>query len=170
MNFDWEFNGLPLHVLIVHAVVIVVPLAALCAVCTAFWPAVRRRLGILTPLIALTALVLVPLAVQAGEWLQSRLVNVTPLLGEHTSLGRTMLPWAIALFLVAALQWGWYRYINGDGDGARSASVLRSRTGRLIATVIIDLVVVVSAVGAVVTVALIGESGSRAVWTGLFTS
>ena len=168
MNFDWEFNGLPLHVLIVHAVVIVVPLAALCAVLTAFWPAVRRRLGIVTPLSALAALVLVPLAVQAGEWLQSRLVTITPLLGAHTSLGETLLPWVIALFLVAALQWGWYRYINGDG--ARSASVLRSRTGRLIATVIIDLVVVVSAVGAVVTVALIGESGSRAVWNGLFTS
>jgi hypothetical protein len=168
MNFDWEFNGLPLHVLIVHAVVIVVPLAALCAVLTAFWPAVRRRLGIVTPLIALAALVLVPLAVQAGEWLQSRLVTITPLLGAHTSLGGTLLPWVIVLFLVAALQWVWYRYSNGDG--ARSTSVLRSRTGRLIVTVIIDLVVVVSAVGAVVTVALIGESGSRAVWTDLFTS
>ena len=168
MNFDWEFNGLPLHVLIVHAVVIVVPLAALCAVLTAFWPAVRRRLGIVTPLIALAALVLVPLAVQAGEWLQSRLVNVTPLLGAHTSLGRTLLPWVIVLFLVAVLQWGWYRYIAGDG--ARFAAVLRSPTGRLIATVILDLVVLASAIGSVVTVALIGESGSRAVWTGLFTS
>ncbi|WP_104193103.1 hypothetical protein [Cryobacterium sp. Y82] len=168
MNFDWEFNGLPLHVLIVHAVVIVVPLAALCAVLTAFWPAARRRLGIVTPLIALGALVLVPLAVQAGEWLQSRLVIVTPLLGAHTSLGSTLLPWVIALFLMALLQWGWYRYIAGDG--VRFTAVLRSRTGRLIATVILDLVVLASAIGSVVTVALIGESGSRAVWTGLFTS
>ena len=168
MNFDWEFNGLPLHVLIVHAVVIVVPLAALCAVLTAFWPAGRRRLGIVTPLVALAALVLVPLAVQAGEWLQSRLVNVTPLLGAHTSLGLTLLPWAIALFIVAALQWTWYRYIAAPG--ARFASALPSRAGRLTVNIVLDLVVLVTAVGSVVTVALIGESGSRAVWTGLFTS
>ncbi|MDJ0378878.1 hypothetical protein [Cryobacterium sp. PH31-L1] len=168
MNFNWEFNGLPLHVVIVHAVVIVVPLAALCALLSAFWPAVRRRLGIVTPLVALAALGLVPLAVQAGEWLQSRLVNVTPLLGTHTGLGRTMLPWVIALFLVAVVQWLWYRYFAGAGG--RFASVLPSRRGRLVATIILDLAVLVSAIGAVVTVALIGESGSRAVWTGLFTS
>ncbi|MBG6212798.1 MAG: hypothetical protein LH475_12070 [Cryobacterium sp.] len=168
MNFDWQLNGLPLHVLIVHAVVIVVPLAALCVVLTAFWPAVRRRLGIVTPLVALAALVLVPLAVQAGEWLQSRLVNVTPLLGAHTSLGQTLLPWVIALFLVAALQWVWYRYIAAAR--ARFASALPNRTGRLAVTIVLNLVVLVSAIGSVVTVVLIGESGSRAVWTGLFTS
>ena len=167
MNIDWELNGLPLHVLIVHAVVVVVPLAALCALLTAFWPAARRRLGIVTPLVALAALMLVPLAVQAGEWLQSRLVNVTPLLGEHTSLGKAMLPWVIALFLVAALQWFWYRYVIAEG--ARFASALPSRNGRLVAAVVLDVVVVVSAVGSVVMVALIGESGSRAVWTNLFT-
>ena len=168
LNIDWEFNGLPLHVLIVHAVVIVVPLAALCALLTAFWPAARRRLGIVTLLVALAALVLVPLAVQAGEWLQSRLVNVTPLLGTHTSLGNTLLPWVIALFLVAALQWFWYRYVTAEG--ARFASALPHGTGRLAATIVLDLMVLVSALGSVVTVALIGESGSRAVWTDLFTS
>ncbi|WP_105035783.1 hypothetical protein [Cryobacterium aureum] len=168
MNIDWEFNGLPLHVLIVHAVVIVVPLAALCALLTAFWPAARRRLGIVTPLVALAALVLVPLAVQAGEWLQSRLVNVTPLLGTHTSLGKTLLPWVIALFLVAVLQWVWYRYVAVDG--ARFGSAVPSRSGRLAVRILLDVVVVVSALGATVTVALIGESGSRAVWTDLFTS
>ena len=167
MNIDWEFNGLPLHVLIVHAVVIVVPLAALCLLLTAFWPTARRRLGIVTPLVALAALLLVPLAVQAGEWLQSRIVDVTPLMGAHTSLGKMFLPWVIGLFLVAAVQWFWYRYIAATG--ARFASALPSRTGRLVVTIILDLVVLVSAIGSVVTVALIGESGSRAVWTGLFT-
>ena len=167
MNLEWELNGLPVHVLIVHAVVIVVPLAALCALLTAFWPAARRRLGIVTPLIALAALVLVPLAVQAGEWLQSRLVNVTPLLGAHTALGETMLPWVIALFLAATLQWFWYRYVAAEG--ARFASALPSSAGRLVATVVLDVIVVVSALGSVVVVALIGESGSRAVWTDLFT-
>ncbi|TFD68981.1 hypothetical protein E3T47_01595 [Cryobacterium ruanii] len=165
---DWEFNGLPLHVLIVHAVVIVVPLAALCTLLTAFWPAARRRLGIVTPLVALAAVVLVPLAVQAGEWLQSRLVNVTPLLGAHTSLGTTLLPWVIGLFLLAVLQWVWYRYVVAEG--ARFSSAVPSRSARLAVRIVLNAIAVVSAIGAVVTVALIGESGSRAVWTDLFTS
>ncbi|MET4781446.1 hypothetical protein [Glaciihabitans sp. UYNi722] len=36
---DYEFNGLPLHVLLVHFVVIVVPLAALRTALVAAWPA-----------------------------------------------------------------------------------------------------------------------------------
>jgi hypothetical protein len=168
MNIDWEFNGLPLHILIVHAVVIVIPLAALCALLTAFWPTARRRLGIVTPLVALVALALVPLAVQAGEWLQSRVVDVTPLMGAHTSLGRTLLPWVIGLFLVAAVQWFWYRYMAVTGT--RFASVVPSRGARIAATIVLDVAVLVTSLGSLVMVALIGDSGSRAVWTGLFTS
>jgi hypothetical protein len=167
MTIDWEFNGLPLHVLIVHFVVIAVPLAALCAVLTAFWPAARRRLGIVTPIVALVALVLVPLAVQAGEWLLSRLVTVSALVAAHTSLGESLLPWVIALFVVTVMQWAWYRSL---AEGGRLASRVPSGAARLAATITLDLVVLVSACGAVVSVALIGESGSRAVWTDLFTS
>ena len=62
----------PLHVLIVHAVVVFIPLAALLTVLSAVWPAARRRLGIVTPIVALLALILVPFAANAGEWLQAR--------------------------------------------------------------------------------------------------
>ncbi|WP_255452867.1 hypothetical protein [Cryobacterium sp. Sr8] len=34
-----EINGLPAHVLLIHFVVIVVPLAALCALLAVAWPA-----------------------------------------------------------------------------------------------------------------------------------
>ena len=54
---ELEFNGLPLHILIVHAVVVGIPLAALLTVLSAVWPAARRRLGIVTPIVALFALV-----------------------------------------------------------------------------------------------------------------
>ena len=37
--------GLPSHVLVVHAVVVLVPLAVLGAVAVALWPAARRRCG-----------------------------------------------------------------------------------------------------------------------------
>ena len=45
-----EFNGLPIHILLVHAVVVLVPLAALLTMLSAVWPAARRRIGIITPL------------------------------------------------------------------------------------------------------------------------
>ena len=50
---EYEVNGLPLHVLLVHFIVVGVPLAALLTVLSALWPAARRRLGIITPLVAL---------------------------------------------------------------------------------------------------------------------
>ena len=48
-----EFQGSALHVLLVHAVIVLIPLAALLTVLSAVWPAARRRLGIITPLAAL---------------------------------------------------------------------------------------------------------------------
>ena len=38
-------RGLPLHVLVVHAVVVLVPAAAFGTLLCALWPAVRRHFG-----------------------------------------------------------------------------------------------------------------------------
>ena len=89
---------------------VVVPVAALCTVLTAAWPAARRRLGIVTPIIALGAFISVPITTEAGQWLQARV--------GHTEL-------------------------------AAAAATL--------------------AVGSVMTVVQIGESGAHAIWTGSFT-
>ena len=97
-----EVNGLPLHVLLVHFVVVLVPLTAIAALLVPIWPAARRRLGIVVPLLALFDLVLVPIVTQAGEWLLAR-VPSTPLIQAHAALGRTLLPWVIALFASAQL-------------------------------------------------------------------
>ena len=162
---DYEFNGLPLHVLLVHFVVIVVPLAALCTVLAAAWPAARRRLGIVTPIIALGALIAVPITTEAGVWLEAR-VGHSPLIAAHKALGQTLLPWAIATFVVALVQWIWFRFFH-PADARR-----RVATGalRAVITIVLAAAVAVTAVGSVVTVVLIGESGARAVWTGLFVA
>lgn len=163
---DYEFNGLPLHVLLVHFVVVVVPVAALCTLLAAAWPAARRRLGIVSPIIALAALIAVPITTQAGEWLQAR-VGHTELVAAHAALGTTLLPWAIATFLVAAVQWFWFRFVNAPD--ARFASRVPGTTARRIITIALAVVVVILAVGSVITVVQIGESGVRAIWTGSFT-
>ena len=62
--------GLPTHAIVVHATVVLVPLASLVVLLHAFWPAARRRLGVVTPLLAGVALVLVPLSTESGEDLE----------------------------------------------------------------------------------------------------
>jgi hypothetical protein len=160
----YEINGLPLHVLIVHFVVIVVPLAALCTVLAAAWPAARRRLGIVTPLIALAALVAVPITMAAGEWLVARVAH-TELIAAHQALGYTLLPWAIATFVVALVQWAWFRFFYREGARLR----VKGKSLRVAVTIVLAAAVAITAVGSVVTVVRIGESGARAIWTGSFT-
>jgi hypothetical protein len=117
-----------------------------------------------TPLIALAALVAVPITTAAGEWLMAR-VGHTELIAAHQALGNTLLPWAIATFIVALMQWVWFRYIYREGERLRAVG----RPLRVAITIALAAAVAVTAVGSVVTVVLIGESGARAVWTGTFT-
>jgi hypothetical protein len=97
-------NGLPAHVLLVHVVIVLLPLAALLLVVSAVWPLARRKLGVLTPAVALVALVFVPITTSAGEWLEEHVPD-SPLVRKHTQLGDSLLPWALGIFVVAAAVW-----------------------------------------------------------------
>ena len=152
-----EVNGLPAHVLLVHAVVVLVPLAALLTVLAAVWPAARRRLGVITPLAALAALIAVPITTRAGEWLLAR-VHQTQLISEHVRLGDTMLWFAIGLFVAALLAWGVPTLIVRRSKQAPPPWV----------GVVVAIVAVVLAGAATVQVFRVGEAGSRAVWQGSF--
>ncbi|MFH7598957.1 hypothetical protein WDV06_28260 [Streptomyces racemochromogenes] len=100
-------NGLPAHILLVHVVVVLAPLAALALiVCTCF-PRVADRFGPALPVLALTVLVSVPLTTEAGEWLEHH-VERGPLVRRHAELGDGLLPWALALFVLATAVW-WVR-------------------------------------------------------------
>ncbi|MEU9477537.1 DUF2231 domain-containing protein [Streptomyces sp. NPDC048191] len=151
-------NGLPAHVLFVHVVVVLIPLAALALVAAALWPRAARRLGVLLPALAFVALVSVPLTTHAGEWLE-RHVQDDALVRRHTELGDGLLPWALGLFVLAAVVWWAGRRAPaepGQGRGPRwSAPPVRILLG------VLSLAV---AVGAVVDVYRIGDSGAKAAW------
>jgi len=153
----YEVNGLPAHVLLVHAVVVLVPLAALLTVLAALWPAARRRLGVITPLAGLAALILVPITTNAGQWLLER-VHATPLIEEHIHLGDTMLWFAIGLFVASLLAWGVPTLIVRRTRQAPPPWV----------GVVVAVIAVVLAGAATVQVFRVGEAGSRAVWSGTF--
>ncbi|MFF4116075.1 DUF2231 domain-containing protein [Streptomyces sp. NPDC001714] len=151
-------NGLPAHVLLVHIVVVLVPLTALTLVAAALWPRAARRLGVLLPALALVALVSVPLTTQAGEWLERHVTEDT-LVRRHTELGDGLLPWALGLFLLATVVW-WATRRGGEerapGQGARwSALPVR---------IVVGVLSVAVATGAVIDVYRIGDSGAKAAW------
>ncbi|WP_405951409.1 hypothetical protein OG588_39405 [Streptomyces prunicolor] len=155
-------NGLPAHVLLVHFVVVLVPLSALALVVCAVWPQAARRLGLVLPLMALVALVSVPLTTQAGEWLE-RHVGSSSLVRRHAELGDGLLPWAGGVFLLAAAVWWTVGRRPAPEAGPRSAPV-----GPVIRVAAAVLSVVVAA-GAVVDVYRIGDSGAKAAWQNGFS-
>ncbi|PPG51442.1 MULTISPECIES: DUF2231 domain-containing protein [unclassified Rathayibacter] len=153
---DWQINGLPLHPLLVHAVVVLLPLAALMLVLGSVWPAARRRFGIFTPIIALAALIAVPLTTQAGEALERR-TEPSAILELHTELGDHLLPWAAGLFLIALVQWLWFRRTRRSDDHAT--------TRRPVVGIVLAVAAIAVSVGATIDVVRIGDSGAQAVWS-----
>lgn len=156
-----QINGLPAHVLLVHVVVVLVPITALVLVGCAIWPGWIRRLGVVLPLLALVTLASVPLTTHAGEWLEQHTAS-TPLLRRHTELGDGLLPWALGLFVLAAALWWWQRGTPAPGAGpAADRTVATSAPVRIVAVVLCAAV----AVGAVIQVYRIGDSGAKAAWS-----
>lgn len=152
-------NGLPAHVLLVHVVVVLVPLTALALVVSAVRPSWIRKLGLALPGLALVALLSVPLTTHAGEWLEHH-TDSNALVRRHTELGDGLLPWVIALFVVAAALWWLGRGTPPAKESVREGARPLSVPVR-IAAVVVSVVV---AGGAVVQVYRIGESGARAAW------
>ena len=177
-------GGLPAHILLVHAVVVFVPLTALLLLLVALWPAARHRLWVVTAALAVVTAVLVPLTTQAGEWLERRIPS-TALLRAHTELGDDMLPWALGLAVIAlavvarellARRIGSTGVGHRGGPGAATADTVPTHTrrrserqvlpGGTAVTAVVAVLAVVVSVGALYTVYEIGDSGSRAAWTG----
>src|SRR3954447_19141987 len=89
--FDTVF-GLPVHPLVVHATVVIVPSAALAVALAALWPRFRVWAGYLPIGLAAAAVVLVPITTSSGEYLQSRVLD-TALVQEHIQMAEGLLPW-----------------------------------------------------------------------------
>ena len=157
-------GGIPLHPLIVHAVVVLVPLASLLLLLAAVSQRFRRWAGLLTPITATVALVLVPFATQSGEALEKR-VEASPTLEEHTELGDSLLYFMIVLAALAWALWFLDRRARAAavtaGDAADGAPVKVARSGLLTAVMVLSVIAVLATT---VQVVRIGHSGATATW------
>lgn len=142
--------GLPMHPLIVHATVVIVPTAALLVALSAMVPRFRGWIGPLPALAALAACLLVPLSTGSGEELQHR-VGDTSLVQRHADLAETLIWFVIPLALVAVA--GYWLHRRGSAGRALAATVAIAAVGLAGATL--------------VDVALIGHSGAKASWSGV---
>lgn len=152
--------GLPLHPLVVHAAVVLVPASAALLLMSALLPRFRKWAGLLTPGTAVVALILVPLSTSSGEELEEQ-VGDSSLLDKHAELGEMLLPWMIAVTVLAI---GLYLI-----DWRSKKATGGSTPSRTLSLVLAGLSVVAFA-GTTVQVALIGHSGAKAVWSDSDTS
>ena len=157
-------NGLPAHILLVHAIVVLLPLAALLLVLTAVWPAARRRLAGSNAILAVFVVVLVPITTSAGEWLERRVPSST-LLHDHTELGDTAIFYAIPVAVLAVVIWWRSREAAASATRHTYLAPLSVTVTRIVAA----LAIAAAGTG-VYGMYRIGDSGSKAAWTGNFSS
>ncbi|NPD05749.1 hypothetical protein HN031_13745 [Nocardioides sp. zg-1308] len=151
-----ELNGVPLHPLVVHAVVVLGPLSALAGLAYAAVP--RWRWLLRWPLVVLAVVTAVAsvVAVAAGEDLLSSRPELAPIVVEHQEDGELLRLWSIGYALVSLLgAWA----LGGTSALASGRGARATRFGIPVAVLL-----AVGAVGLVVTVYLAGDSGATAVW------
>ena len=145
-------NGLPVHPLVVHAVVVLLPLAVLGTIAIAVVPRWRRSYGPLVVGIALVATALIPVATSSGEELEQRVGDP----GNHAALGDQLIWFAIPLLVLSAL------LVWVARRPARTETNSAGRSGT--ATHVLAALAVVAGLAAGVQVYRVGDSGARAAW------
>jgi hypothetical protein len=148
--FDTVF-GLPVHALVLHVVVVLVPLAAAGVVGIAAVPRWRARFGVLVIAIGTAGLAAVPVATRSGGKLERRLgasgvvekqINHHQLWGQRV-IWPTLAMWVLAIVLVVM-----------DRQRRRGTSVT-----------VVAVLAALAAVSAATVVAIAGHLGSTAVWS-----
>ncbi len=143
--------GLPVHALVVHAVVILVPLGAVGVAAIALVPRWRSVYGVLVLAVMTAGLVMVPVATNSGEKLEGRLNAggvVADQIDDHEQWGERVLWPTLALWVLAVVL---------------VVMTRRKQTGR--GVTVVAVLAVVAAAATIGVVGLTGHLGSTAVWS-----
>ena len=152
--FD-QLNGLPVHVLVVHAAVVFVPLLAVGAIVYALVPRWRTRVGWAVVLLAVAAPVATLAAKLSGEELEARLLQQgvsgrgAEIISDHSGYGNLTFWFALALGVVSLVM---------------VLATSRGRSLPRVAELGMAAVMVVLAAVSGFYVFQTGDSGATAVW------
>lgn len=149
-------NGLPIHPLVVHGVVVLLPLAILGTIAIAARTSWRRRYGHLVVGCAAVATALVPIATSSGEALEKHVGDP----GEHAELGDQLIWFALPVLILSTA------LVLLDRRAPRAEETETARPGRTGGrlTVVVALLAVLASLAAGVQVYRVGDSGARAAW------
>ena len=141
------FAGLPLHPLLVHSAVVLVPLVAIGALVMSYLPSFSRRHGKIILILAVIAQISVFLAKMSGEAFAEILdKNVE----KHAELGEITPLVTLPMVVLIYLRW------RMDRSGSTFGSVVIRR--------LTSLALIVASVVSLVVIFLVGHSGASSVW------
>jgi uncharacterized membrane protein len=144
--FDLIFN-LPVHPLVVHSAVVLVPLVAFAALAMSYWPSFSRKYGGPVLILAVVAQLSLFIAKASGEPFEERLNKEVE---RHSELGEIAPLTFIPLLVLLFLRW------RMDKSGANVGS---PRVRRLV-----SILLALAAILALVYIYLTGHSGAESVW------
>ena len=141
------FAGLPLHPLLVHSAVVLVPLVVIGALVMSYLPSFSRRHGKLILILALVAQVSVFLAKISGEAFSEILKKNVE---KHAELGEIAPFVTIPMVVLIYLRW------RMDRAGSSTGSVAIRR--------LTSVALVIASLTSLVMIFLVGHSGASSVW------
>ncbi len=143
-----EVWGLPLHPLVIHAVVVLVPLTAIGAILMALRPRFTKRFGVIVVIGAIVSTVSAFLAKESGETLaRTRAVS-----GEHVMAGDVVPLPVLGFAVLLTVFWLFGRGVPGN-------------RARPVWLKLLAVVVVAAAVACTYLVVIAGHTGALSVWS-----
>jgi hypothetical protein len=139
--------GLPLHPLVIHASIVLIPLVAIGALVMSYLPSFSRRYGKMILVLAVVAQISLFLAKVTGEALEEILDKD---MGNHAELGEIAPFVTVPMVALIYLRWR----LDRSGATVGSAWVRRLTSIALVFASLVSIAVIV----------LVGHSGAESVW------
>jgi hypothetical protein len=154
-----EIAGLPLHPLVVHAAVTIIPLSALVAIAFVVLPGWRWLSRWPTAALAVGAVAVAWVARLSGASLLDSRPELERLVADHQDRGELLslvsIPFAVVVVLAAWSMAGTTALASGRGAQESRVPALEK---------VMPPLVILASLAVLVLVVLAGDSGSRAVW------
>jgi Predicted membrane protein (DUF2231) len=160
-----RFGDLPLHVLVIHAAVVVLPAAAVVAIVFALVPRWRWLLRWPTLLLGLGSLAIVFVARESGKAFLGAKPALAQLVKVHQERGNLLFYYSIGFAFITILAALWLTGPSAlaSGRGAKTG-------GRRPVELVVSAGLVVMSVLIAWQTVRTGDAGAKAVWDGTFSS
>ncbi|GAA1617188.1 MULTISPECIES: DUF2231 domain-containing protein [Kribbella] len=152
-----RFGSLPLHVLVIHLAVVVLPVSALTAMAFAAVPKWRSFLRWPALVLGVGALVCAFVAKKSGDAFVAALPQLRQLVAVHRSRGNLLL-WLVLAFAVLVVAAFLLLPTTRRGPGAVDSRPLQ---------LVVSAAVVVLAVVVIYQTIRTGDAGAKAVWSNI---